>query len=507
MNFLLESVGQKEIEINDLLSSRTELYSLEPMGLGTPYIESLTSYISRLAINHNVHVSTLINELMGQYIKESFLAGRLPKGLIQNSRFNLVNGIGTINKEFVEVLETLTGRNDIQHMSFRNWEGIFSTNIITKNRRWCPACIEQWKKESKEIYEPLIWGVTNVEKCDIHEIKLKERCPNCKKELTFVHRNLIVGYCQYCCEWLGESEPTIKKDSLSDAELFISEYYKQLLRFGPSVTSFPSKNFISLLLPEIKKSLEFSKVVEFAHFLNVRYNTLLDWMSNRHIPNPEMLLSICEKLDITIYDLFLVSNGHIEDHKIFNRVTSNTEKASKEKIHKHLLKELSKDTPRSLGQVCKELGITPDKARNNFPTLCKEINDNYALYSSNLTLQKQKRIEKILKDSFCKDIPQSLNKILDENGITYKDARRNQLVLCRKISARYKEYIRLEKNKRIDGLKAQIKSAICELNNEGIYPTVAKIAEKLPSKNPNIFRQKVYNDFRKSILLNLGYKV
>jgi hypothetical protein len=36
------------------LSTRTRLFNLEPIGLGTQYVESMTSYISRLAAEHQV---------------------------------------------------------------------------------------------------------------------------------------------------------------------------------------------------------------------------------------------------------------------------------------------------------------------------------------------------------------------------------------------------------------------------------------------------------------------
>jgi len=42
------------------LPSRSRLYCLEPAGIGTPYVESLTSYITRLAATHHISPTTLI---------------------------------------------------------------------------------------------------------------------------------------------------------------------------------------------------------------------------------------------------------------------------------------------------------------------------------------------------------------------------------------------------------------------------------------------------------------
>ncbi|KOP26530.1 hypothetical protein AMR41_09940 [Hapalosiphon sp. MRB220] len=39
---------------------RSSLFHLEPIGIGTPYVESITSYVARLAEAHSVAVGTLI---------------------------------------------------------------------------------------------------------------------------------------------------------------------------------------------------------------------------------------------------------------------------------------------------------------------------------------------------------------------------------------------------------------------------------------------------------------
>src|SRR5436305_2454272 len=46
--------------VKPLIPSRSRLYHLEPIGIGTPYVESLTSYINRLARAHCVLSGKLI---------------------------------------------------------------------------------------------------------------------------------------------------------------------------------------------------------------------------------------------------------------------------------------------------------------------------------------------------------------------------------------------------------------------------------------------------------------
>ena len=43
-----------------VLPSHSRLYHLEPIGVGSPFVESLTSYIARLAEAHSVSIRALI---------------------------------------------------------------------------------------------------------------------------------------------------------------------------------------------------------------------------------------------------------------------------------------------------------------------------------------------------------------------------------------------------------------------------------------------------------------
>jgi hypothetical protein len=46
------------------LPSHSRLYRLEPIGIGTPYVESLTGYIARLAEMHCVFPGVLMNKVV-----------------------------------------------------------------------------------------------------------------------------------------------------------------------------------------------------------------------------------------------------------------------------------------------------------------------------------------------------------------------------------------------------------------------------------------------------------
>ena len=49
-----------EPEVPQIIPERSRLYSLNPIGIGTPQVESLTGYIARLAEAHVLSVGDLV---------------------------------------------------------------------------------------------------------------------------------------------------------------------------------------------------------------------------------------------------------------------------------------------------------------------------------------------------------------------------------------------------------------------------------------------------------------
>jgi TniQ len=86
------------------------LYALTPCGIGTPYVESLASYVTRLAEAHVVSVWRLILQI---------LAESRP-GRVSRSTLRYVypaNGLGKDSKVVLHSLEAATGRRDIHQLT------------------------------------------------------------------------------------------------------------------------------------------------------------------------------------------------------------------------------------------------------------------------------------------------------------------------------------------------------------------------------------------------------
>lgn len=501
MDLCLSNIADEKGEIQNFLKTRTELYNLEPIGIGTPYVESISSYISRLAIAHNVSVSYLLKDVLIPYLKKGHIIKELSFGVTKGT-YLYINENSTVTMEYVNALELLTGRRDIINLTMLNWKGIFQHSIRSPHRKWCPSCLEQWKSESKCIYEPLIWYLSDIEKCELHEISLEEKCPKCDKNLPFLHSYIEVGYCQYCNSWLGNHD-NISKKVISDEEKFTVLNYKQLIENSAKLNSFPSNSFIPKLLCSLIDKLGFKSVHSFSTFLGYNQTTIKEWIDQKYLPKHKTLISISKKLDNTIYDLIYKEDIAFNiDVKQYN---TRKKGIPKDEIQYHLINELNSDKTKSLYKIAKENGFYIDTAKNHFPELCKQISEIYQNYKNEQAMEKHRELETKLMDCLSLDVPISFKQFLEQYDVTRDYARNHAPMLCKQVSKRYREHISKLKEERIANILSDINMAAVKLHNDGVFPSIGKLQIELGNKS--IFLEKRIRNGWKTIVEDLGYKL
>jgi hypothetical protein len=113
------------------IPKRSRLFSLKPIGVGTPYTESLSSYLSRLAQEHCVTSQKLImGEIVPQMIKQDYELALIKKNvttLFSNSDAKpAINGMRTQTQSIVQALKELTQRKDLKFLSLLTWKGVIN---------------------------------------------------------------------------------------------------------------------------------------------------------------------------------------------------------------------------------------------------------------------------------------------------------------------------------------------------------------------------------------------
>lgn len=252
----MECYGEWDVTI-PVLPPRSRLYRLEPCGIGTPYVESLTSYIARLAHMHCVSIRTLIEQeilpLHYQGISAPKKKSRVNAFWI-NSGFTL-NGLSSFARKWVETLQALTTHDDLRFLTMLTWnEVIASPRLLRRTKAWCPLCYEECRQTQQTIYEPLLWVINSIETCLKHQLPLLDQCQECREKLPFLAPNIWPGYCSQCGAWLGSSlMRPITELKLGDRDelklrCWIARVVGELIAAAPSLLAVPSRKQISTMI-------------------------------------------------------------------------------------------------------------------------------------------------------------------------------------------------------------------------------------------------------------------
>lgn len=216
----------------------SRLFNIEPIGVGTPYVESLPSYIKRLAEAHSVFPGVLLTkEIYPEISYNGSMKYSLNNWSKSSLSFNFIN-------ETIRILEIKTSNCNIRNLSLLKFGSkIYQKFVFRRDAAWCPICYEESKQFNSTIYEPLIWSIEDVSICKKHNVKLHFLCPTCNRQIQRYESELRIGYCPRCNTWLGS-------DQADKGNEFSVLAYDQISEILCKLPSFDSSNEWEKLISE-----------------------------------------------------------------------------------------------------------------------------------------------------------------------------------------------------------------------------------------------------------------
>lgn len=309
----MENYEEWDVSIPSL-PARSRLYHLEPIGIGTPYVESLTSYIARLAEAHCVTPKNLITkEILPSHSQNGPVLNyyyRMNKFWIENSLS--LNGVGQIAKQWVEMLEPFTSCDKLHLLTMLTWSEVIGVNkLLRRSKAWCPACYEEWKEVGRAIYEPLQWALVSVDICATHKQSLVTLCPVCREALPFLNQITRPGYCSHCGAWLGHAKGLQITEIVSENadeikwQYWVVEVVGELLSHVGLISP-PSKEQIALVMSGYVTQFSKGNISALARFVNITIQQLWAYVRGTDVPYFDSLLRMCYKLSTTPLEFLTV---------------------------------------------------------------------------------------------------------------------------------------------------------------------------------------------------------
>ena len=295
------------------IPTRSRLYHLEPIGIGTPYVESLTSYIARLAEAHCLTPKLLLEREINSSNIQSSKRDNL-FGIRQYS--GEINGRGETASKLVNLLEKVTFKENLRILTLLSWSEIFPRKkLIKTTRSWCAFCYQDFIAQNQPVYEPLIWSVNMIATCSRHKTSLESRCHYCNKELPPLSSSSRVGFCSKRGKWLGKviNEKTQNYQSYDKYEIqwnqYVNENIEMLISVSHRLNKPISRDLLAKSFNLCVNRVTQGNIAAFARMFGIPKNSAWMWSKGKSIPQIDTLLNICYRLNISILNFLAIERS------------------------------------------------------------------------------------------------------------------------------------------------------------------------------------------------------
>lgn len=293
--------------------SFNQIIRLEPIGIGKPLVESLASYVSRIAQSHTLSVKDMVKD----YFQPELESIRRLEKTSGNSKLTIKEmcGVGKNAQEWVRVLDETIQLFPFRNMTMLPFAPFFSsTALIRPERMWCPCCYEDWKKAEATIYEPLLWSLHNVKCCGIHKVPLEYRCQKCSVSMNTASPIINPGHCDECGSWLG-GNPSIKDETQYTG---VEEALMKMMTLASDLDCRDNSKLVSELLDNlVEKRMKLDGVPAFSTLLKISPEAIRSWVTGDAPPTISQFLKICSQFNLELEDVLMQTvNFDVQSEKV-----------------------------------------------------------------------------------------------------------------------------------------------------------------------------------------------
>jgi hypothetical protein len=291
----------------------SRLYGLEPTALGTPMVESLTSYIIRVASAHCVTVGALVANEIAPLIDKPYLTNKTSSGMSTQftSSARAINGVGITSADWVNAMQSLTLRQEVRFLTMLPLKEMLTDNsLLRKSRAWCSDCYEEWQQKGKAIYEPLLWSISAVTACVSHKLPLRDKCARCNKQSPALPHSSRPGFCPHCNQWLGVAQGSdyAEDESLNEHQLewqswIVTHLGTVLTKVYQAASSLKRADVTRLIHTCIRRSTRGDLKAFIRRFSSFNYSTMHGWLSGNVLPELERLMQLCYQTEVSMKDV------------------------------------------------------------------------------------------------------------------------------------------------------------------------------------------------------------
>lgn len=379
---------------------RPILTPVDPIGVGTPACESLSSYVQRLACLNQTVPGQLVYRVLAWYDQAS--SRKIGRWAARPRRLRIGSNINSFSQAdaWTRALQQATGRTGLEYLSTRAWDTQFPTRgFQTSTLAWCPWCLA----DDEIQYHRLLWALQASSVCSVHRIVLQQRCGGCRRPVPVLHDRSLVARCPWCRGDLRRADRD-RQFPASPFALWCADEIGAIVAASSKwqralVWSAPVK------LAGLARSASLANAAAFAAFVGTSKITAWYWLHGRARPSLPFALHIYYRFGRSLADALGCEPSHATTRPPaqpeFHLGKSRSVKTRnwgdiRTELEAHRKVPLSK--ARALRTIAAAHGLHVRALRAHFPALCRMLANRYRKRTSRERFAQEASLKKqILK--------------------------------------------------------------------------------------------------------------
>lgn len=384
------------------VASATAFHGLAPIGVGSAEVESLTSYLRRLAASHGLTPGVFIMRALAPRLvaggAEPLVSDEHPqlRGLLIRGA-TAINGNTGRSAAWAAVLEEATGQQHLTRLTLAGLRDVLPRRaLIRPTRAYCQPCLRSARASGQPPHDRLLWALASVEACPRHRVRLTTRCARASCGAPLPHLTWLgqPAHCPTCGVWLGveEAEPELA----TDYDIWASGQAGRLL-----VALGEGRSFTGVARDAIVRFIRDRELrqKDLAWRIGMRSGNLSGWTSGVSQPSLPWIFRLAHVMGADPVELIdgrlqLTSGqvGTLAPHP--GRVPIDWPG-----VRRKLVKALTDEPPRSLRQVVTGIGPERTSVRMREPKLCRTISKRYEVWRSEQGATREARLQELVGET------------------------------------------------------------------------------------------------------------
>ena len=293
--------------MNPATNPRSLLHALQPIGVGTPEVESLLSYFCRLSHSHSASTLSLarrVAELFEHDVEKYFMWHE-----------RKISGLRESALTWSSALSALTSVPDLDGLTFVRWRGAISQNglsMVSKGQ-FCPVCLAQDKASGQTPYFRLAWESRAVSVCPQHRVPLTQCCPTCGKDnIRHAASFVVPGWCTKCGEFLGKPRDELPGNVCDAEQVWKAVQVGKLVAAQDRLVRTVDRQTLMDALTRIIDETDGGRPSTFASRVGIAKSTVHHWFEEGGVPTLDMSLKIALHCGVALPNLL---QGNLVDWK------------------------------------------------------------------------------------------------------------------------------------------------------------------------------------------------